>query len=151
LLHKHDIDLSKMKDMEFDNMMGEASGAGDIYGVSGGVLEAAMRNAKEDIKGEVKAIFVAGLGEARKICEELVKDPFKYDAVEVMACEGGCIGGGGQSVPTSKAIRAKRAAGLRKIDERKTVKRPKDNPIVKEIYETLLKDEETIKKYCHRN
>lgn len=151
LLHKHKIDLSKMEEMDFDNMMGEASGAGDIYGVSGGVLEAAMRNAKEDIKGPVKAIFVAGLGEARKICEELKKDPFKYDAVEVMACEGGCIGGGGQSVPTNKEIRALRAAGLRKIDEGKTVKRPKDNPIVKEIYETLLKDEATIKKYCHRN
>jgi iron-only hydrogenase group A len=151
LLHKHNINLSKMEEGNFDNMMGEASGAGDIYGLSGGVLEAAMRNAKEDIERPVKATFVAGLGNARKILEELKKDPSKYDAVEVMACEGGCIGGGGQSVPTNKEIRALRAAGLRKIDEGKTVKRPKDNPIIKEIYETLLKDEATIKKYCHAN
>lgn len=151
LLHKHKINLAEMEDMDFDNMMGEASGAGDIYGVSGGVLEAAMRNAKEDVDGPVKAIFVAGLGEARKICEELILDPFKYDAVEVMACEGGCIGGGGQSVPTNEEIRALRATGLRKIDAGKTVKRPKDNPIVKEIYKTLLKNSNIIKKYCHAN
>lgn len=152
LLHKKNINLAEVEEGNFDNMMGEASGAGVIYGAAGGVLEAAMRNVVADeVKEKLPVIFVSGLNKAKQILEELKEDPDKYVAVEVMACPGGCVGGGGQSVPTNREIVKKRAEGLRKIDNEKTVKRPKENPIVNKIYKEFLNTEEIIKKYCHRN
>jgi NADP-reducing hydrogenase subunit HndD len=151
LLHKNNINLAKIEEGDFDNLMGEASGAGVIYGASGGVLEAALRNVAGELKEKPPVVFVSGLNKAKQILEELKEDPDKYAGVEVMACPGGCVGGGGQSVPTNKEIVKKRAEGLRSIDNKKTIKRPKDNPIVAKIYKDFLKTEKIIKKYCHAN
>jgi len=81
--------------------------------------------------------------------EELKKDPKKYDAVEVMACPGGCIGGGGQPVPQDGKIRQKRAESLYNIDSQSEVRIAHENPIVKEVYKDYLVSEEIIRKICH--
>jgi len=90
------------------------------------------------------------LGNARDFLEKLKENKIKYDYVEVMACPGGCIGGGGQPVPTNSEIRAKRAAALYKIDENLPIRTAHNNPVVQKIYKKYFKgDEELIEKIFH--
>ena len=85
----------------------------------------------------------------RLILEELKKNPRAYSCVEVMACPGGCIGGGGQPVPADSALRTKRAAGLYKIDASKKLKIAHLNPIVQKTYKEFLTNEKIIRAICH--
>ncbi|MDD5289739.1 MAG: [Fe-Fe] hydrogenase large subunit C-terminal domain-containing protein [Patescibacteria group bacterium] len=202
LLHKNKIDLPNLKPIDLDRPLGVSSGAGAIYGASGGVMESALRSADyffrvldetgsldPVIKGEnyklkkkrfskisqsriefreargqagiktarVKVggrklnIAVAnGLGNAKKILEDLKAGRVKYDYVEVMACPGGCIGGGGQPIPTNAEIRAKRAAALYEIDKNLPVRTAHENPSVLEVYNKYFKgDEELIEHVLH--
>ncbi|NTW14197.1 MAG: 4Fe-4S dicluster domain-containing protein [Candidatus Moranbacteria bacterium] len=176
LLKKKGIDLGRIDPEPADDPMGEPSGAGVIYGSSGGVFESALRTAffratgenipddavreirghdgikrKElDINGKtVKLAVVSGLGNARKILEELKENPQAYDAVEVMTCPGGCVGGGGQPIPSSKETIWKRAQALYDIDRDKTMRRAHENAVVTNIYRDHLPDEETRKKILH--
>ncbi|MFC1656614.1 [FeFe] hydrogenase, group A [Patescibacteria group bacterium] len=176
LFHKNKIDLKNIKPEKADDPMGVPSGGGVIYGASGGVAESAIRSAYarttkqklskiefEELRGvdgikkanikmddkEIKMVVASGLGNARKILEELKKDPKKYDAVEVMACPGGCIGGGGQPVPSNSEIRKKRAEGLYSLDRDAVTRIAHENPIVKEVYDKYLTDEKIIHKVCH--
>jgi iron-only hydrogenase group A len=202
LLHRHKIDLPNLKPMDFDQPLGISSGAGAIYGASGGVMESALRSADyflrvldetgsldSVIKGEnyklkkkrfskisqsriefkevrgqqgiktacVKVgnrklnIAVAnGLGNAKKILEDLKAGRAKYDYVEVMACPGGCIGGGGQPIPTNAEIRAKRAAAVYEIDKNLPIRTAHENPSVLDVYNKYFKgDEELIEHVLH--
>ncbi|MDD5696521.1 MAG: [FeFe] hydrogenase, group A [Candidatus Pacebacteria bacterium] len=176
LLKSHDIDLNFVQGAKLDHILGDPSGAGVIYGASGGVTESALRTAIRKLTGrknarinfkkvrgmeEVKeavvdlggvslrVAVVNGLGNARDILEKLKKNPKLYDYVEIMACFGGCIGGGGQPVPTSREIRAKRAKGLYKIDEKKQIRLADDNPAVQELYKNFLKNKEITHEICH--
>jgi NADH-quinone oxidoreductase subunit G/NADP-reducing hydrogenase subunit HndD len=176
LLRNHKIDLVKMKPEKLDNPFGLATGAGVIYGASGGVMESALRTAYKEITGEelkdieftavrgmegmkkaeveiggkkIKVAVVNGIANAQKILKELHDDPHRYDYVEVMACPGGCIGGGGQPVPTDKEIRAKRAAGLYGIDKGENIRLAHQNPFVAKIYEEYLNDREKAHEVCH--
>jgi len=176
LFKSHGIDLNFAKAGKLDQILGEPSGAGVIYGASGGVTESALRTAIRKLTGrknarinfkkvrgmeEVKeaevvlggvplrVAVVNGLGNAKDVLEKLKKDPKLYDYVEVMACFGGCIGGGGQPVPTSREIRAKRAQGLYKVDEKKKIRLADDNPVVQELYKNFLNNKETVHKICH--
>lgn len=176
LLKKHKIDLSKVRPQKSDDPLGVPSGGGIIYGASGGVAESALRTAYEkmtkkklgkidfkEVRGmegikrakikingkTVRIAVVNGLGNAVKILAELKKNPQAYDAVEVMACWGGCIGGGGQPVPTDAKIRKERAQSLYRIDLKKKVRRAHENPVVKKIYKSFLTSQEKIRLICH--
>lgn len=179
LLIKHKIDLKIIEPQKLDDPLGLASGAGVIYGASGGVMESALRTAYEkltrkkllkidfkqargqegvkkaeiNINGKkVKIAIVNGIGNVKKILEEIKENPKLYDYVEVMACAGGCIGGGGQPVPTDDKIRKERARGLYQIDAKKEIRLAHENPVVKKIYQeffTGLNSEEKIYSICH--
>ncbi len=153
------IGLKKIKPEKLDNPFGEPSGAGVIYGASGGVAESALRTAfpkakaesfrkakgiKEIvISGKIKVAVVHGIDNFKKIN---VND---YDYIEVMACPGGCIGGGGQPMPVDDKIRATRAKKLYNIDKKKKVRLAHKNPEVKKIYKEVLKNKKAVNRFCH--
>lgn len=176
LLIKNKVDLKKIKGRKLDSPLGAASGSGVIYGATGGVMESALRTAYQKIVGRglskldfkrvrgsagikksrikignklIKVAMINGLGRAKEILEELKRNPRAYDYVEVMACFGGCIGGGGQPVPTDAEIRNKRAGGLYLADKRKSVRLAHQNPIVKEIYQDFFADGKMRHLVCH--
>lgn len=176
LFKKHKIDLKNIKPEKIDDPFGFPSGAGVIYGATGGVAESAMRTAyakmtngknpkiefkkvrgqegikKAEIKlgsQKLKIAVVTGLVNARKMMEEVKRNPSAFCVLEVMACPGGCIGGGGQPLPTDGKIRAARAKSLYEIDVKKEVRMAHENPIVKKIYQEFLTNKEIIHKICH--
>lgn len=176
LFKENKINLNKIAPQKADDPMGFPSGAGVIYGASGGVAESALRTAyfeltKKDLtKLELKQVrgiegmkkakirvggktikiaVVNGIGNAKKIIEELKKNPKAYDAVEVMACFGGCIGGGGQPLPVDDKIRKQRMQALYNIDNKDKIRLAHKNPIVKKVYEEFLNKPSIIHKICH--
>jgi len=176
LFKKNKIDFKNIVGQKPDNPFGAPSGAGVIYGASGGVMESALRTAYEQIsnkkskkiefkkvrgmcgmkkaeikigKNKVNIAVVNGIGNATQILEELKKGKSNYDYIEVMACPGGCIGGGGQPIPTNDKIREQRAKSLYKIDTQKKTRLANENPIIKKAYKDFLTSEETIHEMCH--
>lgn len=177
LLRRHQINLNELNSEEPDNPLGEYSGAGAIYGASGGVMESALRTAVEWIIGKkpssleftcvrgqegikravvevgklkLKVAVANGLGNAQTILEELKENPKAYDYVEVMACPGGCIGGGGQPVPVNAEIRKKRAEALYQIDESLPIRTCHENPSLQRVYkEYFAKKPELVEKLLH--
>jgi len=176
LLKKNKIDLASLKDEESDRPWDKYTGAGVIYGATGGVTESALRTVYEKVTGKklkqiefkevrgmegcreatikvgdipVRIAIINGLGNAKCLLEQLKKTPDMYDYVEVMACPGGCIGGGGQPMPTDKEIRKKRAMALYDIDKEWGIRLAHESPVVKKMYEEFFKDEHIIHKICH--
>ncbi|NTW14844.1 MAG: 4Fe-4S binding protein [Candidatus Moranbacteria bacterium] len=176
LLKKRGIDLSALPPEDADDPFGSPSGAGVIYGSSGGVFESAFRTAyylltKEELPdGAMKAVrgidgrkemeiaigdravricVVSGVRNADVVLGELRENPGKYDAVEVMACPGGCIGGGGQPIPTTRDAVRKRSEGLYSIDRSKTLRVAHRNAAVHRVYSEFFRDEATRKKVLH--
>jgi len=177
LLRRKGIELCDLAPEEPDNPLGKYSGAGAIYGASGGVMESALRTAVEWISGKkpesleftkvrgqegikraevlvgdktLKVAVANGLGNAKLILEELKKNPKTYDYVEIMACPGGCIGGGGQPVPVSPEIRKKRADSLYNIDKEMKIRTCHENPSLIRVYDEMLdKKPELIEKLLH--
>lgn len=177
------IDLSLLEDSEFDNPIGEATGAGAIFGTTGGVMEAALRTAYEKVTGEelkklefeevrgkegikkstikmgekeIKVAVAHGLANAQEILEEIKKGKADYQFVEIMACPGGCIMGGGQPIVSSKKrndidVRKARASALYKIDEQSKIRKSHENPYIKELYEEFLETPGSYRahKYLH--
>jgi NADP-reducing hydrogenase subunit HndD len=166
LLKQANIDLGILETSEFDNPLGESSGAADIFGRTGGVIEAATRTAYEWVTGETledldfKALrgfegfrsatvkvgdldlnigIAHGLGEARKMLDKIRAGEANYHAIEIMACKGGCVGGGGQPYHHGDfSIVTKRAEGLQNIDDNKTLRKSHENKFVQSIYENHL-------------
>ncbi len=164
------IEFTGLEDTGFDDPMGEATGAAAIFGTTGGVMEAALRTVAEKVTGnvfgkleyesirgeegikratidlngkEVKVVVASGLKNAQTILEEIKSGNADYQFVEIMACPGGCVMGGGQPIRTSKEratidIRAKRAGALYTIDEKSTIRKSHENPVLKKIYEDYL-------------
>jgi len=163
------VNLANMDDSEYDSPLGESTGAGDIFGVTGGVLEAACRSVYymingKDLEGDAinfravrgldgikeatvriapdKTINVAvcsGLGNARKVLEIVRKDPNRFQAIEIMACPGGCINGGGQPfLHGDNDLLEKRMKGLYSEDERKTLRCSHRNPDIQKLYAEYL-------------
>jgi len=164
------IDFNSLEDEAADSILGNYTGAGTIFGATGGVMEAALRSAyflvtkeelkdvnfesvrgldgvKEatiDIKGTKVNVAVAHglvnveyvLDKVRAAMEKGEKSP--YDFIEVMACRGGCVGGGGQPYGATDEIRAKRSAGLYKDDEKSVKRCSHQNPEITAIYEKFL-------------
>ena len=129
MIKQANIEFEKLQDSEFDNPMGEATGAGAIFGVTGGVMEAALRTAQDILTGKdlqkidfkqvrgtegikraeveiagknINLVSASGLSNARKILEEIKQGKADYQFVEIMVCPGGCIMGGGQPIKDSK-------------------------------------------------
>ena len=172
MIKQANIDFVELEDSKFDNPMGEATGAGAIFGTTGGVMEAALRTAYETITGEelkkldfeevrgekgikkatvkigdneVKVAVAHGLANAQKIMEEIKSGKAEYQFVEIMACPGGCVMGGGQPIKTSKQrseydIRKLRAECLYDIDEKSTIRKSHENPIIKKLYKEFLEE-----------
>ena len=164
------IEFTELEDSEFDSPMGEATGAGAIFGTTGGVMEAALRTAYESLTGEelkkldfeqvrgkegikratikignidVKVAVAHGLGNAQTIMEEIKNGKADYQFVEIMACPGGCIMGGGQPIKTAKVratkdVRKLRADALYTIDEKSKIRKSHENPVIKKLYQEYL-------------
>ena len=160
------IDFNSLPDEDFDNPMGESTGAGVIFGTTGGVIEAAVRTAYEvhtkkklkkvtfdelrgmegireatiDFDGLPIRIGIAhGLGNARKLLEDIRSGKSDFHAIEIMACPGGCIGGGGQPLHhgDSSVIKARQLA-IYKEDADKPIRKSHENPYIKKLYDEFL-------------
>jgi NADP-reducing hydrogenase subunit HndD len=160
------IDIKTLHDEEFDSPLGESTGAGVIFGNTGGVIEAACRTAYElytgkklerieftelrgmegvrsatlDFDGLLLNIGIAhGLGNARKLLNDVRSGKSQFHAIEVMACPGGCIGGGGQPLHhgNSEIIKA-RAAAIYTEDRKKPLRKSHENPFIIKLYDEFL-------------
>lgn len=166
LIKRANIDFSSLPDSDFDTPLGESTGAGVIFGASGGVMEAALRTAYElytgktlenvdfksvrglqgikkasvDLNGfELKIGIAHGLGNARKLLEEIREGKSEFHAIEIMACPGGCIGGGGQPLHHGNSILLKaRSNALYQEDYNKTLRKSHENPYIIRLYEEYL-------------
>jgi NADH-quinone oxidoreductase subunit G/NADP-reducing hydrogenase subunit HndD len=159
------IDFTKLPETEFDNPLGESTGAGAIFGASGGVMEAALRTAywmitgvdlenldfievrglkgvKEaevDINGtKLRVAAVSGVGHVREILDDIKNGKSRYHFIEVMACEGGCINGGGQPIPRNTDKLIARQQGLYRIDKNRKSRCSHHNEGVKILYKEFL-------------
>lgn len=163
------INFDLLPEEEFDSPFDIASGAGVIFGATGGVLEAALRTAATILDGEFKAIdfcevrgmegirqatysvagtevkvaVASGLGNARKLCDEVKNGTSPYQFIEIMACPGGCINGGGQPVQRDSTrnnvpIKELRAKALYDEDAELSIRRSHESPVVETIYREFL-------------
>lgn len=171
------IDFARLEDMHFDRLMGESTGAGVIFGSTGGVMEAALRTAYELVTGrevpfdnlnitpvrgaegirearikiekpkkewafldgvELKCAVAHGLVNAKYIMDKVKAGKADYHFIEFMACPGGCLGGGGQPIPTNPEIRQRRAVAIYAEDEGMPLRKSHENPEIIKIYNDFL-------------
>ncbi|KAB1504775.1 NADH:ubiquinone oxidoreductase [Butyricimonas faecihominis] len=166
LIKQTNINFMQLEDEDFDAPLGESTGAAVIFGATGGVMEAALRTAYEihtgktldnvnfegvrgienlkeatiDVDGfELKVAVAHGLGNARKLMNEIRAGKSKYHAIEIMACPGGCIGGGGQPLHhgDSSLLKA-RTRALYTEDSEKSLRKSHQNPYIISLYEEFL-------------
>ncbi|MGI5929369.1 NADH-dependent [FeFe] hydrogenase, group A6 [Pseudoflavonifractor sp.] len=162
--------FQNLPDGEFDEMLGVSTGAAAIFGASGGVMEAALRTVVEVVtKGEMKPLeftevrgmtgikeasydlpgktvrvcVTSGLANAKKVLDGVKSGEMQYDFIEIMACPGGCINGGGQPIQHADVrnwtdVRSLRAKALYTQDEGMTYRRSHENPIVQQVYKEYL-------------
>ncbi|MEA3489506.1 MAG: NADH-dependent [FeFe] hydrogenase, group A6 [Candidatus Omnitrophota bacterium] len=180
MIKESGIDLPNLPDSGFDDPLGIGTGAGLVFGATGGVMEAAIRTVYEIVTGEevpfdglcvtpvrgmegirtaelpikkavgdwkflkgvtLKVMIGHGTANAKKILEMLLNGELDdYHFVEIMACPGGCLGGGGQPIPTSPEIREARARAIYSEDEGLPYRKSHENPIIKLIYKEFLTD-----------
>ncbi len=169
LIKEMNIDFEHLEPARFDNPLGESTGAGAIFGHTGGVMEAALRTVADwlenknfkhidyqAIRGmetlkeatvhidgmEINLAVVHTLGEARKLMEQIRSGTCKYHFIEIMACYGGCIGGGGQPAPTERfdEVLKKRVQALITEDLHKEIRKSHKNPAVNKLYDEYLGD-----------
>ena len=162
------IDFANLEDTDFDNPLGNASGAGVIFGATGGVMEAALRTVADILTGEsapvdkieytavrgiegikeatvnvagmdVKLAVASGLGNARKLLDKIRAGEADYHFIEIMACPGGCVNGGGQIIQPSNIrswvdLRVERAKATYEEDRDLPIRKSHDNPFIKKLY-----------------
>lgn len=170
MIKRAGIVFNDLPDEEFDPVFGVASGAGHIFGATGGVMEAALRTVAEIVTGKplekldfnevrgvegikeaeydlagtkVRVAVTSGLENAHKLLEMIKSGEKDYHFIEVMACPGGCVNGGGQPhqpgyVRNNIDLRAERAKALYCEDSAMTLRKSHENPVLKELYETYL-------------
>jgi iron-only hydrogenase group A len=159
------IDFPNIDEEDFDEPFGITTGAGAIFGATGGVMEAALRTVYEvvtgnelksldfvDVRGiegikesevdlngtRVKVAVAHGLSNAKKVLELVKQGKCDYTFVEVMCCPGGCIGGGGQPIGSSMEVKKERIEGIYDIDRNMTLRKSHENPAIIKIYEEFL-------------
>lgn len=165
MIRAEHIDVNYLKQEPLDDPLGTASGAGVIFGATGGVMEAALRSAYYFVTGEnadpdafqevrgmkpwkeavfeikgipVRTAIVSGLGNTRRLIEAMRRKEVSYDFVEVMACPGGCSGGGGQPIWDGEEVAEERAKTLYSLDKQSTLRFSHENPAVLHLYEDYL-------------
>ena len=165
MLHEAGVNLANLEDEAYDSPFGESTGAGVIFGVTGGVLEAALRSVHTMLTGEnlagdainfravrgldgvkeakvevapgmtVNVAIASGLGNARKVLDMVRADRNRFQAIEIMACPGGCINGGGQPYLHGHTdLLEKRMKGIYTEDESKTLRMSHNNPDIQKLY-----------------
>ena len=164
------IIFNELPDEEFDQPLGVASGAGVIFGATGGVMEAALRTAVETLTGEelakldfeevrgiegikkatykvngidINVAVASGLGNARKLLDKIKSGEEDFHFIEIMACPGGCINGGGQPVQPASVrnfvdLKTERAKALYEEDRNLPIRKSHENPVIKELYDSFL-------------
>ncbi|HHV71968.1 MAG TPA: 4Fe-4S binding protein, partial [Clostridia bacterium] len=171
------INFRNLPEGKFDSPLGLSTGAADIFGTTGGVMEAAIRTVYELVTGRelpfeqlhvrplmgferiktaelliegakeewsflngltLKVAVASGLKGAAQLLEEIKQGKSEYHFIEVMACPGGCISGGGQPIPVNDEIRQKRMKAIYREDEGKSLRKSHDNPDIKRLYEEFL-------------
>lgn len=167
MLIRHGININDLKDEKYDSILGESTGAADIFANTGGVMEAAIRTASKLLTGEVKDVnftsirglsgtriaevninnqilkvcIVSGLNNARKVLDKVKNKEEDFAAIEIMACPGGCVNGGGQPIRIGEeqidVIKA-RQQGIYNIDKNKIKRISLDNEEVKTLYNEYL-------------
>ncbi len=184
-LKKETVDLKNVEESTFDSLLGEGSGGGTIFGNTGGVCEAALRTLYYDLTGkdyapenlefqkvrgyenvkeatvkiegrEIRLAVVHKISAAKKILEEVKNGTSPYHFIEIMNCQGGCVGGGGQPrypEGMEQTFKEKRIAGLYQRDHEDKVKAAYQNPDIKKIYQNFLLEpgSEIAHRYLHTN
>jgi len=170
MIKQANIEFTNLEDETFDDPMGEATGAAVIFGTTGGVMEAALRTVADTLEGKdlkeidykavrgeegikraevevagqkVKVVVASGLANAQKIMNEIKDGKADYQFVEIMACPGGCVMGGGQPIKSSKTratvdVRKLRADALYSADEKSTIRKSHENPVMEKLYKEFL-------------
>ena len=165
MLRSSGIFLDELGETMFEEPLGLGTGAGVIFGTTGGVMEAALRSAHYLVTGEnphpdafsavrgmegwkertvqvgdvsLKVAVASGLGNARKLLSAIKAGTVQYDFVEIMACPGGCAGGGGQPITDGVELAAERGEVLRKLDSSAMIRFSHENPFVQKLYEEYL-------------
>jgi len=161
------VEFNRLPAEEFDNPLGTSSGAAVIFGATGGVMEAALRTAFEAYTGKallnvnltsvrgmsgireadidldgilIKVAVAHTLKNARILLEQIEKGESPYTFIEVMTCPGGCLGGGGQPIPSTAEIRQLRADSIYAEDAHKPLRKSHENPEIKFLYEHFLRE-----------
>lgn len=166
MLKVANVDIAKLKPEPFDKPLGEGTGGAVIFGTTGGVMEAAVRNAYYMLTGKnppdpdnfitwkwldrwretevtvadvtLRLAVTSGLGCARDLVEAIKNGTAHYDFVEVMACPGGCSGGGGQPIHEGEELAWSRGNYLRELDKRSKLRVSYENPYIQELYKNFL-------------
>jgi NADH-quinone oxidoreductase subunit G len=165
MIREAGIEFASLKDEPADSLMGAYTGAGTIFGATGGVMEAALRTAYKVITGnemgsldvmpvrglqgikaasidvgdlKVNVAVAHGLANARKLMDEVRAGKSPYHFIEIMACPGGCVGGGGQPLGFDFAVRSQRGSSLYKEDKALTFRKSHENPSVQKLYKEFL-------------
>lgn len=183
MIEQANISFISLEDEAFDSPLGVGTGAGTIFGATGGVMEAALRTANDwmngvpqdnldykDVRGvqgvkeavykvgeqELRVAAVSGLANTEALLKKIESGESKYDFVEVMACPGGCVNGGGQPQQLAEKrtvidLRKKRAEGLYHLDQVSSVRKSYENSAIKELYRDYLGEpgSEKAHKYLH--
>ena len=168
------INYAELEDSQFDDPMGGASGAAVIFGATGGVMEAALRTVADVLTGtsapvdkieyhavrgvdgikeatvhvagkDIRVAVASGLGNARQLLDAMRKGEANYEFIEIMACPGGCVNGGGQIIQPSSVrswidLRKERANALYEEDRALPIRKSHDNPMVKALYDEYYKE-----------
>ena len=170
MIREAGIDFTELPERHFDDPMGEATGAAVIFGATGGVMEAALRTVAEILEGKsldnieydalrgvdgikeavieagglkIRAAVAHGTGNARKLLERIKKGDVEYHFVEIMACPGGCVTGGGQPIQPSQVrswidLRKERAKAIYEEDRSLPIRKSHENPRVKKLYDEFF-------------
>lgn len=175
MIRAEHINTRFLKEQAFDSPLGESTGAGVIFGVTGGVMEAALRTAYAVVEGKnpeadafravrgkdgrkeadftlgdqtLHTCTVSGLANAEKLMEDIKAGKVSYDFVEVMACPGGCVGGGGQPIHDGCEFAGQRGDTLYRLDRERKLRFSHENPEVQKAYEEFL--EKPLSRTAHK-
>jgi iron only hydrogenase large subunit-like protein len=177
LINDAGIEFAKMPKQDFDQPLGMSTGAADLFAVTGGVMEAALRTVYEVVTGrdvpfaklevtpvrglervkeativfekvrkefaalegfEARVAVTSGLSGAKQLMREIVAGKSPYHFIEIMGCPGGCIAGGGQPRPTTRAVREARMRGIYAEDAGKPKRKSHENPFIQQLYKEFL-------------
>ena len=170
MIKQSGLQFNELPDIKFDTPFEEASGAGVIFGATGGVMEAALRTVADILTGEdlenidyhqvrgidgikeatvkigdkeIRAAIAHGLGNARKLLDSIREGKANYDFIEIMACPGGCVTGGGQPIVPARVqmvtnVKSERAKALYSEDEKLAIRKSHKNPDIVKLYDEYL-------------